>query len=219
MKKEIVNTILSMSGRYGLDAIFADWVKCMAIAFQNASCMIHNELWQKRENEYLAIMQKYSKEERMKMQEMTTMLGIALGEELSDVLGEIYMESGAGNKLTGQFFTPFHLSKLTAGMSFPEELFDKNGKIKLHEPSVGAGGMVIAVASVLKDRGINYQKCLQVVAQDLDWRSVYMAYVQFSMLGIDAIVVQGDSLINPYEPGKTEKSRIFRTPMNMGLLL
>ena len=64
----------------------------------------------------------------------------------------------------------------------------------MHEPSTGGGGIIIAAAKVLKDRGLNYQKCLKVVAQDLDWKGVYMTYVQLSLLGIEATVIQGDSL-------------------------
>ena len=47
--------------------------------------------------------------------------------EIEDVLGAIYMESGMGNKSTGQFFTPFHLSKMCASVSIPET--NENGKI------------------------------------------------------------------------------------------
>lgn len=79
--------------------------------------------------------------------------------------------------------------------------------------------MIIAIAAVLKERGINYQYCMKVTAQDLDWRSVYMAYVQFSLLGIDAVVIQGDTLCNPYIPGETDERRVLRTPKNMGVLL
>ena len=78
--------------------------------------------------------------------------------------------------------------------------------------------MIIAAAKVLKERGLNYQRCMKVVGQDLDWRGVYMAYVQLSLLGIDAIVVQGNTLAEPYVEGY-DRSRMLRTPMNMGVIL
>ena len=59
---------------------------------------------------------------------------------------------------------------------------------------------------------------MEVVAQDLDWNGVFMSYVQFSLLGIDAIVVQGDTLIEPYVNGYPE-SRVLRTPRNRGVLI
>ena len=78
--------------------------------------------------------------------------------------------------------------------------------------------MILAVAAVLKEKGIDYQKCLDVVAQDLDWNGVYMTYIQLSLLGIPAVVVQGDTLTDPYRKGY-EGRRIFRTPAKMGILI
>lgn len=77
--------------------------------------------------------------------------------------------------------------------------------------------MIIAVAEVMKNQGVNYQKRLHIVAQDLDWNGLYMTYVQLSLLGIKAIVVQGDTLLEPYRKGYDE-SRVFRTPAEMGVI-
>ena len=46
---------------------------------------------------------------------------------------------------------------------------------------------------------------------------VYMTYIQLSLLGVKAIVVQGDSLCEPYKLGYDEK-RVFRTPAEMGVI-
>ena len=78
--------------------------------------------------------------------------------------------------------------------------------------------MIIATARVLKERGINYQSRLRVVAQDLDWLAVYMTYIQLSLYGIDAIVCQGDTLMQPYKSGYPRR-RVLRTPRNAGLLI
>lgn len=77
----------------------------------------------------------------------------------------------------------------------------------------------ICAADVLKRRGINYQRCMKVFAQDLDWKCVYMCYVQLSLFGINAVVVQGDTLSEPYTGSNYPRCRIFRTPNNMGILL
>ena len=57
-----------------------------------------------------------------------------------------------------------------------------------------------------------------MIAQDLDWNGVYMTYIQLSLLGVKATVVQGDTLHEPYRKGYDER-RVFRTPTEMGLLL
>jgi type I restriction-modification system DNA methylase subunit len=135
-----------------------------------------------------------------------------------DVLGDVYMKAEMGSKAAGQFFTPFHLSELCAKLGLDEDRIRSEEKITVNEPSTGGGGMIIATAKVLKDNGINYQKKMEVVAQDLDWLGVFMSYVQFSFLGINAIVVQGDTLMEPYVKGYPE-ARVFRTPANKGVLI
>ena len=83
----------------------------------------------------------------------------------------------------------------------------------------GSGGMIIAAAVVMKNQGINYQSAMEVVAHDLDWRSVHMCYVQLSLLGISAIVAQGDTLSEPFIQGEYPESRILITPKKAGVLL
>ena len=75
------------------------------------------------------------------------------------------------------------------------DTIDENKKLSLCEPTCGSGGMVIAAAQVLQEKGINYQRVLDVVCQDLDWTAVYMCYVQLSLLGVKAIVAQGEHII------------------------
>lgn len=217
MKKDIVKIITDMSGKYSPDNIFTDWVQCSAITIQNSCCLIHDSVWHEREKTYKAVMNKYELEERQKFVEMLLLLTDAMEEQIGDILGEIYMEAGCGSKRTGQFFTPFHISELMARIQIPADISEDN-PFMLQEPSVGGGGMVIAVVRDLKNRGINYQKCMKVIAQDLDWRSVYMAYVQFSLLGIDAVVVQGNTLTEPYDIN-TPPIHILKTPKRMGMLL
>lgn len=149
--------------------------------------------------------------------DMLGFLTMALENDISDILGQVYMEAELGNKSTGQFFSPFHISRMCAELSLRDQ--DGSQKITLNEPSCGAGGMIIATAAVLKDRNVNYQLCLDVIAQDLDWKAVYMCYVQLSLLGIRAVVVQGDTLSAPYIPRKTNPECIFYTPRHMGVLI
>lgn len=216
-KDRIIRLIRETSGKWSPHQIFRDWITCLAIAVQNCSCLRHNDLWYSRERKYSEIMAQYDDEEQETFAEMTALLQVAMSEEISDILGEIYMESNGGNKFAGQFFTPFRLSVLDAELAVPQ---DYNGTeiLHIHEPSCGAGGKIIAVAAVLKNRNINYQRRMRAVAQDLDWLAVYMTYVQLSFYGIDAIVVQGDTLAEPYDK-KCPPERIMRTPGNMGVLL
>ncbi len=214
-KKEIIKILNDLSGSRSLYEVFCDWVKLMALSMQNTSRLFRNEVWKKREEDYIKTIKPYG-QNGQKFAEMAALLAMAMYEP-QDYLGDIYMESGCGNKNTGQFFTPFSVSCMCAQMSLAG--YDGSEKISLNEPSCGGGGMIIAAARVLKDRGINYQRCMDVVAQDLDWKAVYMCYVQLSLLGINATVVQGNTLMDPFNERNYTPERIFRTPVKMGVLL
>lgn len=93
-----------MSGKYAPQVVFADWIQCVALSISNSVQIFHDDLWKQREEQYLATMNRYGKEERMKMAEMAGMLILTYEKGLGDVLGEVYMESIGGNKNSGQFF-------------------------------------------------------------------------------------------------------------------
>lgn len=214
-KKDIIKIIYSIAGKYSAYEVFTDWIRCCSLSISNSCQMIHNQVWRERERAYIDTMKKYSIEEQVKMSEMFCLLAETLENEMVDVLGEIYMETGMGNKAAGQFFTPFQLSKMCAALVVD---LDEEGKCVMNEPSCGSGGMIIAAACALKERGINYQQVMNVVAQDLDWKGVYMCYLQLSLLGIKAVCVQGDALILPYNLMRTEPGCILYTPARMGVL-
>ena len=209
-KKQIVSMIQSIAGEYPIESVFSDWVKCMSIAYQNSIRLIRDSVWNLRENEYLQTIKKYNSKNQEKCCEMHALLVVAMEKEITDLLGQIYMELECGSKATGQFFTPFHLSQLMANIAFFE-----NDKYIINEPSCGAGGMIIAFAKHLKDKGLNYQNLMRVTAQDLEWRSVYMTYVQMCILGINAVVIRADSLSGK----KPSKESILYTPRKAGCFI
>lgn len=191
---------------FSFNQLFTDFVEMYALCLVNGLEPSHNELWHRREDQYLAVVSKYTKEELEIFCHVAAMLIVSLEKEMRDVLGDVYMRGELGNSRTGQFFTPDHVSKLVADMGdIPD------GIITLNEPSCGGCGMVIAYAKRLKEAGYDYQRKLKVIAQDLDWRSVYMSYLQLSLLGIDAVVIQGDTL----KGAKPEPWQVFKTPKHV----
>lgn len=209
---EIIKIINQISGRYSNIIVFDDWIKMIAIATSNAT-VLHDELWQKREQQYIDIYNKYNHEEQELLKKAFVMLILAFEYDIDDYLGYIYMKCEMGNSRTGQFFTPFNLSELTAKLTE-----DKQSKeiINLYEPTCGSGGMILAYCKKLKEQQINYQRKIKVVAQDLDYRAVYMTYIQLSYYGVKAKVCQGDTLA---EPVVTDPERIFYTPNWKGFFI
>lgn len=214
---KIRDRIMRIAGRYSAEQVFKDWMLMTAISIANTLDIRRGELWEKREERYKNTARQYDTSELEQMSEMAAMLTMSLT-EMHDALGEIYMHLDMGSKNTGQFFTPQSVSQLMARLSVDGMEPEEDGKYRIHEPACGSGGMVIEGLCGLRERGINYQRQVRVVCQDLDWRCVDMCYVQLSLLGVPAIVVQGSTLSEPYSR-ETPEEKIFRTPAEKGLLV
>lgn len=121
---------------------------------------------------------------------------MALEEKPQDFLGQVYMQLDLGNDATGQFFTPYHVSKMMSEICFTdiEKQLEEKDFITLSEPCCGSGGMIIAYSETLKEQGYNCQNQLFVEAIDIDEICFMMTYIQLSLLGVGARVMQGDSL-------------------------
>ncbi|MEI3605942.1 N-6 DNA methylase [Pseudogracilibacillus sp. SE30717A] len=189
-KEHIKKTINNMSGKYSKYNIFRDFIVLSACTISNSVDKVH---FDEREKMYMDTIANYSKEEADKFAEMLAMITIGFsGGKMGDFLGELYMSMEFGNKHSGQFFTPYHLSKLTSQILGVE--LDEDGIVTLNEPSVGSGGMVVAYAETMKSMDMNYQTQLRVICNDIDYDVVKMCYIQLSLLGIDAVVMQGDTI-------------------------
>jgi hypothetical protein len=96
----------------------------------------------------------------------------------------------------GQFFTPFSLSTMMAQMQLADvkELIAKNGFVTISEPACGAGGMILAAADVIEEKGFDIGSTMYVDAIDLSQTCFHMSYLQFSLRGIPATVRRGNNL-------------------------
>lgn len=213
-KQEIINKIRDMSKYYSGHQVFRDWIEVYALAIANACEPEGTVVWNKREQQYLNTISKYQAAEVDGFAELGGLLTLALEEEMTDILGSVYMGIETGNKATGQFFTPDSISQLMARM-MDDKAVSTDMPIKLHEPTCGSSGMIIAYARALRDKDINYQKLLDIKASDIDFACVYMSYIQLSLLGIKAVIARQDSLL--WE--KVPQEHIFVTPAKKGLLL
>ena len=115
-----------------------------------------------------------------------------------DLLGDVYMWLGIGNKKTGQFFTPYHLAEAMARLNLDRQMVEaaisEHGYLTVNEPAAGGGANVIGCAHVLHDWGINYQTRAWFVCQELSELTALTCYVQMSILGMAGIVQIGDTL-------------------------
>jgi type I restriction-modification system DNA methylase subunit len=201
------HAIRQLSYRQHLFTTFRHFVELSAIAFSNVADPINKAA---REEQYLRIAKQYKPEEFQKFPELLGMLVGCLEQESTDVLGVLYHRLELHNEQSGQFFTPYPVCQAMAKMLVHDAklLVEEQEFIRAHEPCVGSGAMVIALAQALREEGINYQQCLHVTAVDIDLLAVHMAYVHCTLLHIPAIIVHGDTL-------RLKTYSVWRTPAHV----
>jgi type I restriction-modification system DNA methylase subunit len=120
----------------------------------------------------------------------------ALEEEHQDFLGVFFGMNDLGNVRVGQFFTPYNISLMIARMQINDQdkIIKQKGFIKVCEPACGSGGMIIALRQTLLEDGFNPSTNMYVEMTDIDELCFYMSYIQISLYGIPARVIQGDTL-------------------------
>ena len=184
---KIFNGIARHKHRY---SVFSDFVIMSAISLHNAVNKIDS-----LEKEYLDIVVKYSKEERLEFPKLLACLVELLEAKPVDVLGALYMELELGNKNTGQFFTPSSISEMMAQINYDTELRELDKPfITLSEPACGAGGMILAFANVMILYKHNPAEKLWVQCVDIDRVAALMCYLQLSLWNIPAQVIVGNTL-------------------------
>lgn len=157
---------------------------------------------EEREKQYLSVIGRYTAEEQKIFPEMMSIVTLALEDNPEqDFLGSLYHYLELHQEQKGQFFTPYNISRFMAEVLFEKNdakrKLEQNGYIRVSDPACGAGAMLIAFANAAKRSGINYQKQVLFVAQDIDHTAAMMCYIQLSLLGCPAVVIIGDTLAKP----------------------
>lgn len=189
--KAFEKAIRSLAHRHHLWQVFADFCEMTALVFAQGTGFDDA-----RERRYLDIIQRYEPDEQKRFPELLGITTEATEGLDCDFLGEVFQDLELASHWHGQFFTPYALTRLMAEMQLGDagEIIAREGFITLHEPACGAGAMVIACARTLLDRKINYQQTLHVTAVDVDATAAHMAYIQFTLLHIPAVVIVGNTL-------------------------
>lgn len=148
------------------------------------------------ENQYLEIIEQYKKPE--KLSELLTITILALEEKTQDFLGNVYMNGDFGNKKSGQFFTPYHVSQMMSEVVFDKntvkQTIEEQGFIKVSEPCCGAGGMILAFAETMLKHNINPQQYMIFQGIDIDINCCRMSFIQTSLMGLTGEIVHGDTI-------------------------
>ncbi|CAI1906037.1 Type I restriction-modification system methyltransferase subunit [Serratia entomophila] len=185
--------------------VFRDFV-------QMAACAVHNQVVfsPPLEDEYLGLVKQYERDDVNRMGKLLGILRCGLGLQQSiydDVLGRIFMSLELGDTHRGQFFTPFHISRMMAMLTVHdlESRLEQAPFLTVGEPACGSGGMVIAVAEQFSQAGYPPSHHLFASCVDIDPVASAMCFLQLALLQIPAEVITGNSLTAQYR-------RVLRTP-------
>ena len=193
-KKEFCTLMGRFAFRYSRWQVWNDFLSLSALSLANVMPGPEKE---GREKRYRTIMDGYRKEEQEIFPQMLGLVVLALEEDPEqDFLGSLYHYLDLQQEQKGQFFTPYHICEFMSESQFAEDgkvwQPDGRGYISVSDPACGAGAMLIAFANVARKHGINYQKHVLFVAQDIDRTAAMMCYIQLSLLGCPAVVAIGD---------------------------
>lgn len=197
-QKIIVDKIseLSQSGKHRKWTVWSDFIAMTACTLSLADIERRGD----RERIYSSVAKKYNKEE---MSIFSSLFGDLVNayesSQEQDLLGELFMRLELGNDYAGQFFTPYNVCAAMAAISAGnlKAEIEKRGYISVNDPCCGAGALLIAFANEARRQGVNYQREIEFVAQDIDFTAAMMCYIQLSLIGCAGYVIVGNTLTTP----------------------
>lgn len=194
-RKQLVEEIRRLSQSQGLNTVFTTFLE---IAATSIAAQMDPQNAVEREARYQELASGMTPETLDAYARMLALLWLTViehSDDPCDILGDIYHELRLNNEWNGQFFTPDNICRMMAEIinpiSAPE---DHDGPITINEPACGSGTMVIGAVWAMKQKNFDFQRKSFFVAQDIDIRCVWMAYIQLSLYGIPAVVVHGNTL-------------------------
>lgn len=193
-RNELISEIKTLAQSNGLNTVFTTFLEITATSIAAQMDPQNAEEREKRYQEMASKMTPEMLSSYARMFALLTLVTREYAEDPCDILGDIYHELRLNNEWNGQFFTPNHICRLMAQLANVDVPEDKEGPITINEPSCGSGTMVIGAVWAMQRKGIDYRRKSFFVAQDIDIRCVWMAYIQLSLYGIPAVVIHGNTL-------------------------
>lgn len=139
--KAFIEAYDNLCYRHDRLSVFSDFVKLCAISIYNS--FAKNE---EMEKEYIRTIRTYSPDEQRLFTKMYAELVMMYEEcnEVTDILGPLYMKTSPKDKKLGQVFTPSYVSDFMAEVtvgnenSYKQEIKEK-GFITFNDPACGSG--------------------------------------------------------------------------------
>ncbi|MDD4809240.1 MAG: N-6 DNA methylase [Bacilli bacterium] len=204
-EKYLLDGIKQLSGKYDTHKVFGDFVTISAHSINNRFNYSED-----KEQEYLRIINSYTKEEQEILLNMFAALVNGLNaDEFNDVLGKLFEELNMQNKAKGQYFIPAPVCDFMAKVAVDdnvEEIIKTKGYYSMQEPACGSGRMIYSFLKEMRVQNINYHKEVYIEATDISQLLAYITFIQLSLYGANAKVFVGNAL-------SQEFSEVLCTPM------
>jgi len=195
---EHLNQVTRREGWRNHEAI-SYWLDASFRSMRGAVLQFRPDDLAKNEAEYMRIV-KRCRHPSDTMTDLASMLGactLALEASPIDFIGPVFGEFASSGEL-GQFFTPYHVSKMMADMIIgdADKMLAESGRgfLTLQEPACGVGGMALAACEVLRDRGFDLARQVHWTMIDIDYTATCAAYIQMNLCGASADVFHGNTL-------------------------
>ena len=192
---ELVDEIRGLGQSQGLNHVFTTFLEIAATCI---SAEMDPSNAEEREKRYEEMTSAMDPKTLNCYAHMLALLAFAIHEheeDPCDILGSIYHELRLNNEWNGQYFTPDNVCRMMAQLVNPvDERPEAEDPIMINEPTCGSGTMVIGAVWAMKQKDFDFRHKSFFVAQDIDIRCVWMAYIQLSLYGIPAVVIHGDTL-------------------------
>ncbi len=208
-RNEFLRVFNSLCERHPKFSVWSDFISLSAYSFSNAL-----EFRQDREDQYLSIIKKYSKDEANKFPELLAHTTNAMDSDRhQDFLGQLYMDFGFGDKKKGEYFSPYSVAELMTSLTASEG-DDNSGYVTVNDPCCGSGVMFIAMANKLIKDGKNHHFDMLAIGSDSDPCIALMCYIQLSLLGCAGYVCIRNALTEPITGKLLQPPEdAFKTPM------
>ena len=191
--------------------VWSDFILMSACSISNAT---DKAMFEHREEMYLQASKHYTREELDEIAHLFALTALALEENPEqDFLGDIYNEFELYNKHLCQCFTPYSVAKLKAQIMCGDltERIKAQGSVSVNDCCCGSGILAIAFVNAARAKGVNYQRDMYIVAQDIDFTAAMMCYISLSLLGCSGHVAVGNVITDPIP----SRENIWYMPMTV----
>lgn len=198
--KEIIRLLESVSGRYHINRweLFQAYIAFCALTTAVENLPVEHPEHAKRLRALGDLKARHDERTLDILAEAFEALKRATIQQGGDVMGECFMGLDLGSDWSGQFYTPYDVGYMMALMTLDiaslRETIARNGCVRVNDPAVGAGCLIVATHDVVKKTDASLCEHIHYTVTDVDHRCAEMAYTQLSLRNIPAIIVHGNSL-------------------------